>query len=50
MPSRRPSKRETATGLNVVVRNMDTVYETSRKYAENFKEMMTIRFDKHIPK
>jgi hypothetical protein len=43
-------KIETTTGLNVVVRIIDKVYETGRKYAENFKMMMTIKFDKHLPK
>ena len=31
-------KTETTTGLNVVVRIIDKVYETGRKYAEDFKE------------
>jgi hypothetical protein len=39
-------KTETTTGLNVVMRIIDKVYETGRKYAENFKKMMTIEFDK----
>ena len=43
-------KTETTTGLNVVVRIIDKVYETGRKYAEDFKAMMTIKFDKHLPK
>ena len=43
-------KTETTTGLNVVVRIMDKVYEIGRKYAEDFKTMMTIKFDKHLPK
>ena len=43
-------KTETAAGLNVVVRIIDKVYETGRKYAEDFKKMMTIKFDKHLPK
>ena len=43
-------KTETTTGLNVVVRIIDKVYETGRKYAEDFKKMMTIKFDKHLPK
>ena len=43
-------KTETTTGLNVVVRIIDKVYETGRKYAEDFKKMMTIEFDKHLPK
>ena len=43
-------KTETTTGLNVVVRIMDKVYEIGRKYAENFKKNMTIKFDEHLPK
>lgn len=43
-------KTETTTGLNVVVRIMDKVYEIGRKYAEDFKTLMTIKFDKNLPK
>ena len=43
-------KTETTTGLNVVVPIIDKVYETGRKYAEDFKKMITIEFDKHLPK
>ncbi len=42
-------KTETTTSLNVVVRIMDKVYETGRKYAGDSKTMMTIKFDRHLP-
>ncbi len=34
----------------MVVRIIDKVDKTGRKYAEDFKTMMTIKFDKHLPK
>jgi hypothetical protein len=43
-------KTETTQGLNVVVRVIDKIYKTGRKYAKDFKEMMTIEFDQHLPK
>jgi hypothetical protein len=43
-------KAETATGLSVVVRFLDKVYATGRKYAENFKKTMKIVFDAFLPK
>ena len=43
-------KTETTKGLNVVVRMLDKVYKTGRKYAKDFKENMTIKFDEHLPK
>ena len=43
-------KTKTATGLNVVVRIIDKVCKTGRKYAAGFKETMTIQFDEHLPK
>lgn len=43
-------KTETQTGLNVVVRLMHKVYETGRKYANDFKKTMSIQFDEHLPK
>ena len=43
-------KTETTKGLNVVVRMLDRVYKTGRKYAKDFKKNMTIKFDKHLPK
>lgn len=43
-------KTETTKGLNVVVRFLDKIYETGRKYAHDFKENMTIKFDDFLPK
>lgn len=43
-------KTETTTGLNVVVRIIDKIFETGRKYAAGFKETMTIQFDDFLPK
>lgn len=43
-------KTKTTTGLNVVVRIINKVYKTGRKYAVGFKETMTILFDEHLPK
>lgn len=43
-------KAATSTGLNVVVRIIDRVFETGRKYATDFKETMTIQFDDFLPK
>ena len=44
------SKTETTTGLAVTVRIIDTVFETGRKYAADFKKNMTIQFDEILPK
>ncbi|MDZ7900423.1 MAG: ISAzo13 family transposase [Arcicella sp.] len=43
-------KTTTKTGLKVVAWINEKVYKTGRKYAENFKENMTITFDEIIPK
>ena len=43
-------KTETTTGLKVVVRIMEKVYQTGRKYAKDFKKTMTIKFDDFLPK
>ena len=43
-------KTETTKGLNVVVRMLDKVYATGRKYAKDFKNNMTIKFDDFLPK
>jgi hypothetical protein len=43
-------KAETTTGLKVVVRIIDKVFETGRKYAADFKKNMTIQFDDILPK
>ena len=43
-------KTETTQGLGVVVRIIDKAYNAGRKYALDFKEKMTIQFDKFLPK
>jgi hypothetical protein len=43
-------RAHTATGLRVTVRLLDTVYQTGRKYAADFKHNMKIVFDEHLPK
>jgi len=43
-------KTETTKGLKVVVRIIDKVFETGRKYAADFKKNMTIQFDQLLPK
>ena len=43
-------KAETRTGLKVEVNIIDRMFETGRKYALDFKEKMTIQFDKLLPK
>ncbi|MFK0573572.1 ISAzo13-like element transposase-related protein [Endozoicomonas sp.] len=43
-------KTETTTGLEVTVNIIDKVFETGRKYAADFKEKMSIQFDKFLPK
>lgn len=43
-------KTETTTGLEVVVKIVDQVFEKGRKYAEDFKESMRIKFDNILPK
>jgi Rhodopirellula transposase DDE domain len=40
----------TATGLQVTVRLLDTVYHTGRKCAADFKQKMKIVFDDYLPK
>lgn len=42
-------KTETTKGLSVVVRIIDTVFQTGRKYAAHFKKNMTIKFDECLP-
>ena len=44
------AKTRTRTGLKVVVENVDKIYLTGRKYAQDFKQSMTIAFDSHLPK
>jgi hypothetical protein len=43
-------KTGTATGLGVVVEVLEKVYQTGRKYAEDFKKKMKIMFDDYLPK
>jgi hypothetical protein len=43
-------RAHTATGLRVTVRLLDTVYQTGRKYAADFKHTLKIVFDEHLPK
>jgi len=43
-------KTETTKGLKVVVRMLDKVYQTGRKYAKDFKQNRTIKFDEYLPK
>ena len=40
----------TKTGLQIAVWLNEKVYQTGRKYSENFKETMTIAFDQVLPK
>jgi Rhodopirellula transposase DDE domain len=42
-------KAKTSTGLEVTVDILDKVYQTGRKYAADFKEMMKIVFDEVLP-
>jgi transposase len=42
-------KTHTSKGLKVIVNILDTVYETGRKAAENFKNTMRIVFDDLLP-
>ncbi len=43
-------KTETTKGLKVIVRMLDKAYATGRKYAQDFKKNMTIKFDDFLPK
>jgi len=43
-------KTETTKGLKVVVRMLNKVYKTGRKYTKDFKQTMTIQFDQYLPK
>jgi transposase len=42
-------KTRTSTGLKVVVEIMETVYQTGRKVAEDFKQTMRLLFDDVLP-
>ena len=44
------AKTSTKKGLRVFVKIIDRLYETGRKYAEDFKENMRIVFDALLPK
>jgi len=44
------AKTSTKTGLRVFVKIIDRLYQTGRKYAEDFKENMRIVFDDLLPK
>ena len=43
-------KTETTQGLKVLVRVIDKIYQTGRKYAKDFKKTMKLQFDQHLPK
>ena len=43
------AKTSTKTGLRVFVKIIDRLYQTGRKYAEDFKENMSIVFDDLLP-
>ncbi len=43
-------KATTTQGLKVVVRILEKVYSTGRKYARDFKNTLTIKFDEYLPK
>jgi len=43
-------KTATATGLRTTVNVIRRTYEIGRKVADDFKETMSIRFDKILPK
>ncbi len=46
----RAEQTTTETGLKVVAWINEKVYQTGRKYSDNFKETMTIKFDEILPK
>ena len=43
------SKTKTSTGLKVFTSIIDKTFETGRKYADDFKENMKIKFDEILP-
>lgn len=43
-------KTQTKTGLQVFVEVIDKLYQTGRKYSEDFRANMKIRFDELLPK
>jgi hypothetical protein len=44
------AKTQTRKGLKVVVEIVDKLYQTGRKYADEFKANIPIIFDCHLPK
>ncbi|MEX0642970.1 MAG: hypothetical protein WD468_09735 [Pirellulales bacterium] len=44
------TRAKTTTGLRVTVGLLEKRYATGRKYADDFKQSMTILFDDHLPK
>ncbi|WP_221900448.1 ISAzo13-like element transposase-related protein [Bathymodiolus platifrons methanotrophic gill symbiont] len=44
------SRTSTSKGLTTIVHILDKICETGRKYAADFKEIMPIVFDTHLPK
>lgn len=44
------SQTSTKTGLSVVVRMLEKVYEKGRKAVDSFKENMELVFDEHLPR
>jgi hypothetical protein len=43
-------KAATKTGLKVVCKILDKVYETGKKVTQDFKKSMKIVFDEYLPK
>ncbi|RKZ93336.1 MAG: hypothetical protein DRR19_01420 [Candidatus Parabeggiatoa sp. nov. 1] len=44
------AEAKTSTGLKVFSYILDKTFETGRKYADDFKENMKIKFDEYLPK
>jgi len=44
------NRAKTKTGLHVIVKKNDKIYETGRKYKKGYKNNMNIVFDKYLPK
>jgi hypothetical protein len=43
-------KAKTSTGLKVFVEIIETVYETGKKYAKDYRANMRIKFDEYLPR
>ena len=43
-------KTEITKGLKIAIRIMDKILKTERKYAKEFKENLSTKFDKTLPK